>query len=408
MFLHPSVLACGVFTISSLLMALNGDRWRYDISFVTLIYILIALVVFSIGVRIGEKKNTSYYKCSSSNYHYYFYIRKQVLVLVSLLSILVTYIYFQHQYAASVALGNNLGIAGMIFYLRRSTVFDAENEVLQLSTTLNIGLSFVRAASNLCLFILISKILNKEKDWFHYIVPIMCLMANVVLATGRGGFIGLVSAVIFDIFIFTRMQKMYSKNKKILKYSALLVAIFFVVFFVLGTLTGKDEALNFNDTVAIYAGSGILCFDYMLIHGWDMPAFIGMNTFKGLYGMIGRFVGGIPSMSNHSEMVRWSDYSANIYTSFSPYIRDFGIIGSIFILFFVGILFGCLWNRYLKKEGISLLTVIYGGMFGYALCMFSIAERVLSEFIALNVFVQLIILQVLLTYFVKKRKYEFC
>lgn len=402
--LHPCVLACGIFSLSSLLMALNGERWGYDISFLTFIYIFFALFIFSFGESIGERvivlrETDDETEVVDNNYYY---IRKQILFIICVICILVTYKYYQHQYEASVSLGNNFGIAGMILYLRQSTVFDSENEVLQLSTTLNIGLSFVRAISNLCLFLLILKLLKKENDWYHYIIPILCLMANVILSTGRGGFIGIVTTVIFDLYIITRMQNMFSKNKKIMKYAIISVALFGVVFFALGTLTGKDEALNFTDAVSIYAGSGILCLDYMLTNGWEPSAFMGFNTFKGLYGLAGRFIDGIPSLSNHAEMVRWSDYSANIYTTFAPYIRDFGVVGSIIVVFFVGVLFGYLWKRFMEKEELSFLTVIYGGLFGYALCMFPIAERLFSEFIALNVIAQLVILQFFISHFLKR------
>ena len=385
-------------------MALNGERWGYDISFVTFIYIFIALIIFTLGENIGERNlalNNTYDETETIDINFY-YVRKPFLFVICVICLLVTYKYFQHQYEASVSLGNNFGIAGMILYLRQSTVFDSENEVLQLSTPLNIGLSFVRAVSNLCLYLLILKLLKKEKDWYHYIIPIVCLMANVILSTGRGGFISVVAAVIFDLFIITRMQNMFSKNKKIMKYAIMSVVLFGVVFFALGTLTGKDEALNFTDAVSIYAGSGILCLDYMLTHGWEASAFVGLNTFKGLYGFIGRFIDGIPSLTNHAEMVRWSDYSSNIYTTFAPYIRDFGIVGSIIVVFFVGVLFGYLWKRFMEKEELSFLTIIYGGMFGYALCMFSIAERLFSEYIALNVIAQLIILHIFITHFLKR------
>jgi len=240
--------------------------------------------------------------------------------------------------------------------------------------------------------------------WLWYIIPVLCLVVNIILATGRGGFISIVAAIVFDLYIVGKQSQDKKINKEIIRYSAILIAAFIPLFFILGSLTGKDEALNFNDTVSIYLGSSILCFDYFLNHGWTMPELFGFNTFRGLYGIIGRFIGGLPAQSNHSEMVRWQEYSSNVYTSFAPYITDFGIVGSFVILIFVGLFFGYMWRVFLNQKTITFHSVVYGGLLGYALSMFSIAERLLSNYIALNVIAQLMFIYILLNHFVKKEK----
>ncbi len=403
--LHPSVLACGVFALSTLVMALNGEHWKYEVDAITVIYIIIALSFFSFGVKIGERMGTksAYRTKQSLDMHMHYHVGTFFLMVLSALSLAVTYLYFRHQYAASVALGNSMGIPGMILYLRQSAVFDADNEVLQLSTSLNMGLSFVKALNFVCLYIIIYKLVNKEKDWFKYIVPVICMIANVILTTGRGAFISLLTAIIFNLFIISRNLDNKQIQGKIVKYSIAMFGIFIVMFFLLGSLTGKDEVLNFNDTVSIYIGSSILCFDYLLTHGWDTPSFFGFATFRGVYGMIGRFIGGVPAQSNHSEMVRFSEYSSNVYTSFYPYVTDFGLIGSLIVIVFVGMIFGILWKLYLRSGRMSFITVIYGGLVGCALGMFSIAEKVLSNYIAMNVIAQLIFVKLLLDFVVKKK-----
>lgn len=404
--LHPSVISCAIFSASALMMALNEDNWKWEISIITYAYLIIALIVFSFTVSIGESIYVNNHRVIRKNYSVCRNVRisKWPMILISIACLAVSYMYFRHQYAASVALGNNFGIPGMIFVLRQAMVIEPDAVVLQIGTALNLGISFVKAAGLVCLFLIVYKLFNKEKGWLWYIVPVLCLIINVILATGRGGFISIVAAIVFDLFIIGKQSQDKKISQEIIRYSAILIAVFIPIFFVLGFLTGKDEALNFNDTVSIYLGSSILCFDYFLTHGWTTPMMFGFNTFRGFYGIIGRFVGGLPAQSNHSEMVRWQEYSSNVYTSFAPYITDFGIVGSFVIIVLVGLFFGYMWRVFLDQKTITFHSVVYGGLLGYALGMFSIAERLLSNYIALNVIAQLIFVYILLNYFVKKNK----
>lgn len=402
--LHPSVISSIMFTLSSLMMALNEDNWKWEISIETCFYLIIALIIFTISVNCGEmlygnrrvkvlKGLADYDKME---------IKLFAMTVLSAVCILVTYFYFRHQYEASVQLGNTLGLPGMIFYLRKYSEVGDNADIVKLSTSLNVGISFVRALGWVCIYLVIYKIINKERGRSRYLIPIICLFANLILSTGRGGFICIVSIIAFDIFIIERHHRMKKINKKMLKYSMLLIGLFIPVFFVLGTLTGKDEALNFNDTISIYLGSSILCFDYFITHDWDLPSFFGLHTFRGLYGIIGRFVEGIPFQSNDAEMVRWSGYSSNVYTAFAPYVTDFGLVGSFLVIIISGVIFGYLWRKYLSQQTITLLSIVYGGLFGYALCMLPIAERLFSNYTALNVIVQLIFVKLFLSKLVKK------
>ena len=405
-FLHPSVIACAMFSVSTLLMAMNEDKWKWEVSFNTFAYLTVALMMFSIAVGIGEHTYLSKHRVKRTSYWLYRDVSFSQLttIILSIICLAVSFLYFRHQYTASVALGNSFGVPGMISVLRQALVVEPDAEVLQIGTVLNLGISFVKAVGLVCLYLIVYKLFNKEKGWHWYIIPVLCLIINIILATGRGGFISIVAAIVFDIYIVGKQNQDKKINKEIIRYSAILVAVFIPVFFILGSLTGKNEALNFNDTISIYLGSSILCFDYFLNHGWRTPSFFGFNTFRGLYGMIGRFIGGLPAQSNHSDMVRWQEYSSNVYTTFAPYVMDFGIIGSFIIIIFVGVFFGYMWRLFLKQKTITFYSVVYGGLLGYALSMFPIAERLLSNYIALNVIAQLLFIYILLKYFVKKEK----
>ena len=400
--LHPAVLPAIMFTLSSLLLALNPE-WKYEISLGTIVYIVFALLSFSFGIKIGVPQKTGR---SNPIVLEGIIIKDEVnpklMFLVSAICVFVTYKYAQNQYAASVMLGNNLGWAGVILTLRGALNYDTD--VFQLSTSLNLGISFTRAISYTSLFLLISSLINKTGKWKLYVVPILCMFANIILATGRGGFINVIATIIFDIYIICRLKGVKNIERKITKYSAIGLGLFLAVFLGLGTLTGKNEVLSTWDAISIYIGSSILCLDYLINHGSTSPfTFLGMHTFKGLYGLFARFIPGLPTLGNHAEMVRWSDYSSNVYTSFGPYITDYGLKGSLFILLLAGFIFSRAWYKLLRCTHLSVLTLVYGRFFGYALCMSSIAERLFSEYLALNVLVELFIYVIILKYCIKQK-----
>lgn len=397
--LHPTVLVFGMFMLSTLVLCLNPE-WKYEVAISTICYLFFALVAFALGVKIGSSNNSRVQISSIQNEQLLaININKKAMVVVCAICIGVSYAYAKNQYAAAAALGNVFGWPGVIMTLRNA--LNTDLDVFQLSTPLNLGISFTRAISYTSLFLLLTSIINRTSNWKWYVIPIACLFVNLVLSTGRGGFINFVAVVIFDIYIICKIKGIKDINKKITRYAVVGFSVFMVIFLALGTLTGKDEVLSVWDQISIYIGSSVLCFDYLLGHGGLDSSFFGMHTFKGFYGLLGRFTPGISSLGNHSEKVLWSNYSSNVYSAFGAYYADFGVIGSILFLVFVGYIFGKVWTKYINLRKVSILAVVYGRFFGYALCMFSIAERLCSEFLALNVFVEILMYYMIFKYCLK-------
>lgn len=391
----PSVIVSAVFFISVLLVVLNQSQWDYKVSFQTVCFISCALILFSIGVYVGNrvgrlaryKKSTSYLDKNSFGIE----ISGFNMICLSAISILITISYGLHQYKLAESLGNTRGLGGVIETIRSQVLINPD--VFQLGIVLNVGIVFVRALGFVCLFMVVSSILYGKRGILKYLIPIACLVINILFATGRSAFITMVVSCLFFIYIVQKRREVLRFNKKMIRYTAIGVIVFFVIFRLAGVLTGKSAILSLWDTVSIYAGSSVVCLDNFLLEMAEIienNSLFGIKTFKGIYNLLNKLGGDFPQGSNHAEFVFWGDgkYASNVYTAFYPYLQDFGVLCTLFMQVLIGFLFGVVWKRYNSKNASLFLTITYGVFFGTPLAFYSIAENLFTSNLALNVFVE--------------------
>ena len=405
--LFPSVIVCGMFLLSSLFAAINS-KWGIQIQLATYLILIFSIIFFSIGcllgrgkiIVIGEKKRkaVSYFDVTKIN------MPKAMTFLVCLVCLAVSFFYFLHQLSLSFVYGNTNGLSGMIGTLRKAMVNDTD--VARLGIALNLGISFTRAAGITSLYIIISNVIEKRRIKIFTLLPVICLLINSVLATGRGALIMIVTTIIYDIYVINYLKNNKKINGKIIRYGILLFFVFITIFWALGTLTGTSKVLNFWDTLSIYIGSPIVCIDNLIKKGWDISSTFGIHTFKGIYNMLSSFGFDISFISNHEEMFRWSTYSSNIYTALYPNLLDFGVLGTFFMQLVLGFLNGTVWSKYTNINAVTnFLLITYGRFFGSALVYYSIAERFCSNWLALNAIAEMGFYFIIIKYFIDKRHF---
>lgn len=400
----PGVIICAVFIMSSFFVVMNGDNWEYSVSFDALIYLVTAVLITLIGIHAGTRVAISTGKPRKNNnlnaQNGYIDISLNWMIVLSIISIVVIYLYFRNQLMTSIALGNESGIAGMIFTLRRHVY---EDETFQLGVLLNVGISFLRSIGYVSTFLFINKIVLYKKIEWKYVVPIIVLVFYNILSTGRGGFIGFVCAILYDFYFSYKKTGKIIKPGKTIKYIVIGFIVFIVLFWQLGKLTGKDEVLSFWDTLSVYIGSSILCFDAVL-SGVNSFNFIGIYTFKGLYNILARLGLDVTTLSNHADKIRWNGYSSNVFTAFHPYYSDYGPIVSLLIVMLAGSIIGILWRKFQDESDNLTIGILYGRFVASATAMYSIAERLLSNTLALNAIVEIVFTIVIIRICIKVRR----
>ncbi len=365
---------------------INYPSWNYDISFFTVGIITVSVIIFSIGSNLGKSLSFKSYLSPEDDefvldeYKYDFSFFTYA-VLCSL-CLLVTAVYFYHQYTLSISLGNTAGIMGIIGTIRSYIL--TKPEVFQLGVGLNIGISFLRAFGYVSLYNLVIALLCKDRKPFKYIIPIVCLIIYFILTTGRGPFIGFFSALLFDVVIVQKKRGKEISNKKIIKITLLSFVLFILLFFILGNIIGKG-GMGFWDSLSIYAGSSIICFDNAINNPISYSPQFGQSLFAGVYNILRTLGFDVASQSMHAEFFYWGGrYESNVYTSFMPFIKDFGFVISIILQFPLGLLSGIFWREYYNGSRHPLLTITFGRFFAGAFVMYSISENFLSTVLSMN------------------------
>ena len=405
--LFPSVIVCGMFLLSSLFTAIN-KKWGIQIQLDTYLILIFSIIFFSIGCLLGREKIIVVGKKTSKANSYLditkINMSKDMAFLVDLVCLAVSFFYFRYQLSLSFVYGNTNGLSGMIGALRRAIVNDAE--VARLGIALNLGISFTRAAGITSLYIIISNVIERRRIKIYTLLPVVCLLINSILATGRGALIMIVTTIIYDIYAINYLKNNKNINGKIIRYGILLFCVFIIVFWALGTLTETSKVLNFWDTISIYIGSPIVCIDGFIKKGWNVSSAFGIHTFAGIYNMLSTFGFDIDFISNHEKMFRWSTYSSNIYTALYPYLFDFGVLGTFFMQFVLGLLNGTVWKKYTNNNAVTnFLLITYGRFFGSALVYYSIAERFCSNYLALNAIAEMFFYLIIIKYFIRKHHF---
>lgn len=177
----------------------------------------------------------------------------------------------------------------------------------------------------------------------------------VFLATGRT-FILLFVTVLFVVAAY---RGWLNKTRLI----ALLVPMFFIVFWVSPIIAGRVSGGGFNYFM-MYFVAPLANFDWGM-HGIFSCCTYGETTFRTLFAVLAKLGFNVPVI----ELIQpWAEtkLSGNVYTVFMPYYRDFGVAGVALFLFF----FGALHTWVSKQASLdNPLAVFLNAILFYALVM---------------------------------------
>jgi len=256
-------------------------------------------------------------------------------------------------------------LIGLPFYIQAAyQVFIAsniENFFIGLRTELSYGdedigplkylvsFSFVVYAINLYAYL-------KDKNKINRAILITCIIATLtyaVFSTGRTFFFMMLA-------IYFGMSYLHNKKFSIKKFSWYIV-IFSIVFSLVGIIYGKggntDDSIQENiypaaQTTAIYIVSPLNALDYEMNHNFEIN-YNGNNTLR-FFEKIGEQFNVVPNIkvSDVIQEFVFIPYPTNVYTFYSPYIKDFGILYAWLMIAFFGLIHTILYNKALATKNI--------------------------------------------------------
>ncbi|WP_342479453.1 O-antigen polymerase [Paenibacillus sp. FSL F4-0097] len=410
--MSPWVISCCMFILSCLFIVPNVGNWNVDLSLKTLMTIGLGLLSFGLGEmtvrRLYKTKLSYHYEISKKNNENMprepINIHTVIIVLSIIFMSVVTFFYYKQvlniAYSAGYSSSSNLPM--LKFARIATTSLDELNTNKILGQFVIISYSY----TYLILFVLLYNLIFTKfrKKYFLYIVPILIYVIQIILTGGRTQFIYLVSSAFLISVILYNIKNGW-KNDKNLKYLRIGLFTFIsmlLIFYLLGSYTGKTAKLNLVDTLSIYTGSSVVALDHFLQNPGSSSEFFGGSTLFGIYDILRIFDGHFPKLLKQAEFVGIGNYETNVYTSYMRYIKDFSFFGFVLIEIFLGIFYSALYLnlRIVNKPGVNL--IIYAILF-QTIIECSIEERFFMNVLSLGYLIRIFYLILLYNWLVKPK-----
>ena len=394
----PSSIFCLGFMLSSFMLFLNTNIWRYDISRFTILLIFSSVLVFFAGCILGN-----YFRLS-------FKLRKKISM-----NIFINELNFQIILLIIVLLC--LGLRFLDIYQKTGNlnIFGGAIRAYRYAgdRSTSISMKFcsplISAISIFSIFTLIENTENNRKKNKLFLPIILLSMIFFLLSSSR---IEIIYIYIYALFTYLIISK--TKNQKIrfktIIFIVATVVLLYASFFGAGYLTGKSQVqVSFFDNISVYTGSSIAGLDLWLKdfnysnEHFGSLIFNGISNIFALFGKKGMFISD-PSFRfvNIGSMV----HTTNVFTCIAEMLSDVDFFGLYLLLFFEGFFVQRLYNSaqmdYVNNKKMRVSVYIY---LVPLLLLSSISERIFMAFLTLStvifIFVTMIFINVTM---VKKEK----
>lgn len=239
-----------------------------------------------------------------------------------------------------------------------------------------ISFSFVVYAINLYSYLNV----RSKKNLTLHIISILAVITYAVFSTGRTFFF-LILAIYLGIS--------YIQGKRFsLRRNFFLLTVFLVFFTSMGIFYGKggdsgdtikDNLYPASQTTAIYLASSLNALDYELNHNFQIN-YNGQNTL-GFFSKVLSVINKENSKTQENKLVKefvFIPYPTNVYTVYSPYIKDFGFIYVLLMLSLFSIIHTLLFCKAL--HGKKIRFVIYFTFMLYPLMMSFFQDQYMTLF----------------------------
>lgn len=236
------------------------------------------------------------------------------------------------------------------------------------------------------------------------IVSFLLLLIYAVFGTGRTYFL-----IIFSIYLGVGFFS--NPNFSVKKYAGAF-GIFIMTFVLIGIIYGKGGSAFFSikeninaavENLGIYVVTPLNALDVEIKDNTVIKT-EGDNTLR-FFKKIGMQLGVLPNkkVADLIQVYVYVPYATNVYTYYSPYIKDFGIAYSLFMLFVFGLLHAWVYNKAVKTGAVRYIFYCSFLFFPLFLSFFSDEYLTLMSFwIQVAVFIE-VILFINSIVFLKKR-----
>lgn len=375
----PPFILSALFSVSCICAIIGNRDWKVDVSYEAVAALFLGLFSIFVGGLFAEAIGQSRRRTKGNplpERNGYLTISNLKLLILLAVDIVILFLYYKRLIEMATAIGYKG--TGFLYYVRIATI----NNGTKLGTFFTVTLGFIGANSNVALFTLINNYFHrKQKNRGAKTSVLLCFALIVTslvvkaLSGARNGFIAFFVYLV-AYFVFCSSKKGKINLSKILPLAFGCIFAFFIIFTVLGNMTGKtgDSAI---DKIVLYTGSSIVGFSVWL-RGFSSSHLFGQESFWGLRYLLNKFFPNVKVTSHFLQGVRFPNGdSTNIFTGFRSYIADFGTFGLILIPFLIGFVMTFAYVKVKKKR--SPLAVILFSYFLYHYIYILFTPSITSE-----------------------------
>jgi len=379
---EPSITITFAMFLSVFLAYVNMYRWVYNISFVTFLSISLGYISFSLGSIYVFY--ILFYKTKQKNFVYKyktkFFDNNILLLIVSLIMLLLMYFSFKDVYNLSLSLGNKDSISGMIKTVRYAL---EQHQIYSLGRWMTYRLLIAQTLAYTYIYMFFYKsFFDKFKIIdIKFLVPGILFFPFMIFTTGR---MELMKFFIFVTVIIAILYKrkygnFFNKNIKLNFLLIIFATIFISLFFAFGNFTGKVITKNHSPFVILshYGGLSVPALDVVLNQTFIEDKYIGQNTLVNVYRVIEKFGVTLPKVEYFLPFVHFEGIDTNVYTALGRYIKDFGYLGMMVIMFMLAIIYTFFYHKSINEKG-HIITLLYATL-SFPLFLSSIDERFLLD-----------------------------
>lgn len=381
--LNPITAFTGGFLACIFFCLANYSKWEMEsFHFNTFCIMCFGGITFVLGCLWVQLKFRWRMQPNTDNLYRVFEV-KNIYILIYLVYVIVI-IWYSFNYLINVTGADNISQAAFINY--HSGFVEGDNSQFQLPLLPRLLKSIVVYLNYYFLFILANKLVHKEPLKNELLLIAICFVSSFAgLTSGSRG--SLFEPLLYFLCVYVCLKCKNSKRKNHIKLKKLLLGLFGVLFFLYlffmsGSLFGRDTGdEDIIDYMSAYVGAQPKNLDLFMNEYHKPNMHPGAYTFSGIFS---NFIEIKPVYE--MSMPRWvNGYSlGNVYTGFSTYFYDFGVVGTIIFLFFIGIFFQVLYVKSLRSTGLRkryfIFSIFFYAYFLQGLILNFFGERVCRLF----------------------------
>lgn len=346
-FICPAFIFCAVFCFNIVWAIYRAKDWKFEIGGITFCVIFFGILIFLVCCYIVKKffaKVSTHNNFSCISYIYISRWKICVLIFFQSLTIFLT-LYF-----IIVLYSSNWGQLSQAIWLYKYN-YTSENGIFK---SIPGYVAYMRTITDAMGYytgyILINnRIISKKTDRLLFLSFVLSVLSGITTGS-RGWALNLIigAGVTFFLLKGKKEGRLLRLSPKLLFKIILIFVLLLISYQSIGTLLGADtSSIKFMDYISMYCGGSIYNLDYFIKNiNWPKSNVFGGQTFIYIIKWIGPLFGIDTNYRLDMPFIRNGVYEmGNIYTTFYPFIYDFGLAGTFFLTALMAIITQSIYEK---------------------------------------------------------------